>query len=187
MANRHMAKQKQKKKLGKGATIACVLVVLVTVVACVGIIASMGNDKAPAKTSDNSSAATSESVPEPAKTDAKELVTLDGVKISFTGFSDPPATLQGCYINLRIENTSDTDYTIQCEDLSIDDQMIPIGNYAFSAEVLAGKSLNTYIWAFNFEQLGIERPVTSAECKFYMIPDMTTMEITAESDTILIN
>lgn len=99
----------------------------------------------------------------------------NGLKIFFKDITAAPEPLIGCYINLRIENTSDTDYMIQTQDVSANDIMIPFGNVIFSCDVLAGKTANTYIWISNTEQLGVEMPVTKAEFKFvvYECEDIT--------------
>lgn len=89
----------------------------------------------------------------------------DGIKITFMGFEKPPAPLLGYYINLKIENTSDIDYTIQTEDVSANDIMVPFGYYAFSCDVAAGKQANDRIWLLNLEQNGITEPITKAEFK----------------------
>lgn len=105
--------------------------------------------------------------------EASETVIYEqnGLKIFFKDITAAPEPLIGYYINLRIENTSETDYTVQADDLSVNDIMVPFGNVIFSTDVLAGKTANTYIWVSNTVQLGIEMPITSAEFKFSFIPD----------------
>lgn len=109
----------------------------------------------------------------------------DGLVISFTGFADAPSPAIGYYINLHIENHSDTDYTIQAEDVSVDGIMVPFSNCIFSADVLAGKVANTYMWITNTEQLGITQTPASAEFtfRFFLGKDMSTWN---DSDVISI-
>lgn len=116
--------------------------------------------------------------------DTEELVyDKDGLEIYFLGFAEAPYPAIGYYINLRIENTSDIDHTIQVRDVSADGIMVPLANAIFSAEVLSGKTLNDHIWISNTEQLGIEKIMSSVDLKFaiYNGDDVTTPET---SDTI---
>ncbi len=113
------------------------------------------------------------SLQEPQETeDTNELILdKDGLQIYFTGFSAPPSPAKGYYINVRIENTSDIDYTIQVDNVSANDVAVPFGYYIFSPEVPAGKNLNDKIWIIGPEDIGLELPVTSAEFNFVLFTD----------------
>lgn len=109
----------------------------------------------------------------------------DDLTISFLGFEEPPYPALGYYINLHIENKSDSDYTVQARDLSVDNIMVPFGNVIFSCDVMAKKTANNHIWITGLEENGIATPITSAEFKFVFIKnhDYVNSEL---SDIILV-
>lgn len=129
-----------------------------------------------------------ESGNEQGETETSETLVYDkdGIAIYFLGFSEAPQPAIGYYINLRFENTSDIDHTIQVQDVSADGIMVPFANAILSAKVLAGKTLNDHIWISNTEQLGINNMMSSVDLKFaiYNGDDITTPDI---SDTITLN
>lgn len=90
----------------------------------------------------------------------------EGLSISFKNFTDAPAPAIGFYVELHIENTAETDYTVQVQDVSANGIGVPFANAIFSPKVLAGKSVNDHIWITNTEKLGIESPLTKVELKF---------------------
>lgn len=90
----------------------------------------------------------------------------EGLSISFKSFKDAPAPAIGFYVELHIENTTETDYTVQVQDVSANDIVVPFANVIFSPKVLAGKSVNDRIWITNTEKLGIESPLTKVELRF---------------------
>ena len=88
-----------------------------------------------------------------------------GVKVTFLGFEEETGYIEGYKINLRIENTSDTDYTVQVRDLSVNGIM---ADSIFSCDVAAGKTANDYIHVYNMEESGINAPITTAEFKLHV-------------------
>ena len=48
----------------------------------------------------------------------------EGLSISFKSFKDAPAPAIGFYVELHIENTTETDYTVQVRDVSANDIVV---------------------------------------------------------------
>lgn len=89
----------------------------------------------------------------------------NGIKITFLGFEAQQSYLKGYKINLKIENSSSRDYTVQVRNLSVNGIM---ADSVFSSDVAAGKTSNDYIWIMNMEERGITPPVTEAEFSFHV-------------------
>ena len=89
----------------------------------------------------------------------------NGIKITFLGFEAQQSYLKGYKINLKIENSSSRDYTVQVRNLSVNGIM---ADSVFSSDVAAGKTSNDYIWVMNMEERGITPPVTEAEFSFHV-------------------
>ena len=118
----------------------------------------------------------------------KTIYDSEGVKITFLGFEQAPYPAIGYYIRLLIENTSGNDYTIQTRDVSVDGVMVPFNDVLFSADILSGKKINTYIWITNTNNNGVTWPISSAELKFVVFSeeDFESGSPGKESDLITI-
>lgn len=98
----------------------------------------------------------------------KVIMEKNGIKITFLGFEKRPEGFKGYEIKLKIENSSNTNYTIQCNDLSVNGLM---ADSIFSCDVAAGKSAVDFIWVYNMEERGISEPITTAEFVFHIFED----------------
>lgn len=143
----------------------CALIVVVTVFAVVAVLVNSGDGSGQTHMT-GFSADGNQQEQATEQNDGQMILDQDGIQIYFKGFSEPPAPAKGYYIDLYIENNSDVDYMIQVDDLSVDELMVPFGNYIFSPEVLAGKKLNEHIWVTGTDELGITSPIKSAEFIF---------------------
>ena len=148
-----------------------VLVLLVIIVAIVTVAAVVPNSESKKPTEKVSPAVEKTNDPAPEELTQEPIADLNGLHVYFNGLEKAPAPAKGYYINLLLENTSDTNYTVQADNLSIGDVSVPFGNYIFSADVSSGKKLNTHIWVVNLDQLGIAEPITSADLSFVLLSD----------------
>ena len=156
----------------------CIVIIVITLFACIAVLAGSDSDTTSQSSKNMIQTVQPLSVQttEPAQTQGqqatneKTILDRDGLKITFLGFSEAPKPAIGYYINLRIDNMSEKDYTIQIEDVSVGNMMVPFGSYIFSPEILAGKSLNDHIWICNTENLGITE-IKSAEFSFLLFSD----------------
>ncbi len=104
-----------------------------------------------------------------------------GVQVYFTGFSAPESEyLKGYYINLKIVNNGEKEYTIQDRNLSVNGIM---ADSMFSSSVMPGKTAIDKIWVINTEAKGIPLPITSAEFNLHMF-DSETYDTVYDSDLI---
>lgn len=180
-------------KQHQGAMVACVIIIVIAVFAVVFVLANTfnGDDSSgdpvtsggvstPSEQPENPDLQGGGSGNEQGGAENTEVLAYnkDGLEIYFLGFSEAPAPAIGYYINLRIENTSDIDHTVQVRDVSADGIMVPFSDAIFSGKVLSGKTLNDHIWISNTEQLGIKNIMSSVELKFaiYSGDDLTTPE-----------
>lgn len=88
-----------------------------------------------------------------------------GIKITFLGFEEQYDYLKGYKIKLQIENNTNTNYTVQVRDLSVNGIM---AESIFSCDVAAGKTANDYIWLYDLEESGITGPIQEAEFTFHV-------------------
>ena len=93
------------------------------------------------------------------------IMDQNGIKITFLGFEKADSFLDGYQINLRIENSTSTNYTVQVRNLSVNGIM---ADSIFSCDVAAGKTANDYIHVYNMEESGITAPIQSAEFTFHV-------------------
>lgn len=95
------------------------------------------------------------------------LLDTDGIKITATGYTTDG--LLGDGIKLLIENNSDTDYTIGCDALIVNDYMI---NDLFASTVAAGKTANETmnLYSSELKAAGIEN-VGQIEMYFHAYDD----------------
>ena len=93
------------------------------------------------------------------------IMDAHGIKVTFLGFEQQTGYLKGYKINLRIENTSDKDYTVQARDLSVNGIM---ADFIFSCDVAAGKTANDYIHIYDMEESGIDGPINEVEFKIHI-------------------
>lgn len=91
------------------------------------------------------------------------IMEKNNIRVTFMGFAQKGSGLKGYDIKLKIENSSEKNYTVQVRNLSVNGIM---ADSIFSADVAAGKTANDAIWVCNMEERGIEAPITSAE--FYL-------------------
>lgn len=89
-----------------------------------------------------------------------------GVKITYLGIAPKQDGLKGYDIKVQIVNTTDTNYTVQVRDLSLNGVMCP--NVIFSTDVVAQKTANSAIWVYNLEENGITEPINTAEFYFHV-------------------
>lgn len=92
----------------------------------------------------------------------------NGIKITFLGFQNKKEEhelFKGWNINLKIENTSGKNYTVQVRDLSANGMMV---DSIFSSNVVSGKSVMDSIWMINLDTQGITGPVTNAQFYFHI-------------------
>lgn len=171
-------------KQHKGVGAACGIIVIITIVLIFAVLAGSGDKTASTPQSGNQGEQTA-TQPEKGTGAEKLICDESGLKIYFLGFEKAPYPAIGYYINLRIENTSDIDHTVQVRDVSADGIMVPFGNAIFSGEVLAGKTLNDHVWITNTEQLGITELMSSVELKFVIYDnDDITDGLTTDAITI---
>lgn len=91
------------------------------------------------------------------------IMDKNNIRVTFMGFAQKESGLKGYDIKLKIENSSEKNYTVQVRNLSVNGTM---ADSIFSADVAAGKTANDAIWVYNMEERDIEAPITSAE--FYL-------------------
>lgn len=89
-----------------------------------------------------------------------------GVKIYYLGIEQKQDGLRGYNIKVQIVNSTDTNYTVQVRDLSLNGIMCP--NVIFSADVVSQKTANSGIWVYNLEENGISAPIKTAEFYFHI-------------------
>lgn len=115
--------------------------------------------------------------------DTKNDLIMDacGVQVYFTGFSAPESKYRkGYYINLKITNNGEKEYTIQTRNLSVNGMM---ADSVFSPSVMPGKTAVDQIWVYNTEARGITLPITFAEFNLHMF-DSKTYDTVYDSDLI---
>ncbi len=119
----------------------------------------------------SSATGASTEAPTQPETEQELIFEKDGLKIYFKGFETPTYPAKGYYIKVRIENDSDKNYIIQTDEVSLNDTMLKFGDYIFSPEVLAGKSMNDYIWVINLDERGVEMPIRTVQLRFVTFAD----------------
>lgn len=104
-----------------------------------------------------------------------------GVQVYFTGFSAPESEYKkGYYINLKIVNNGEKEYTVQDRNLSVNGIM---ADSIFSTSIMPGKTAVDKIWVYNTETKGITLPITSAEFNLHLF-DSKTYDTAYDSDLI---
>lgn len=104
-----------------------------------------------------------------------------GVQVYFIGFSAPESEYKkGYYINLKIVNNGEKEYTVQSRNLSVNGIM---ADSIFSSSVMPGKTAIDQIWVYNTEAKGITLPITSAEFNLHLF-DSKTYDTAYDSDLI---
>ena len=157
-------------KQHQGVYAVCAVIAIITLVLCVIIIGTTDLDKEGQRIQ-NASNESSEAKSEENNSDGRLVLDQDGIKIKFFGFKEAPYPAIGYYVNLRVENTSGKDYTIQGQDVSVDGTMVQFTDAIFSPNVLAGKTANDHIWITNTNSNGVTWPISSIELKFVLYPD----------------
>lgn len=89
-----------------------------------------------------------------------------GIKIIYLGIEQKQDGLKGYDIKVQIVNSTDTNYTVQVRDLSLNGIMCP--NVIFSTDVASQKTANSGIWVYNLEGNGISTPIKTAEFYFHI-------------------
>ncbi len=110
------------------------------------------------------------------------ILDQQGIKITYLGIEKADSFLGGYQINLRIENNTTTNYTLQVRDLSVNGIM---AESVFSCDVAAGKTANDYIQLYNLEESGITGPVQEAEFTFHVF-DSDTWDTYFDSSVITV-
>lgn len=122
-------------------------------------------------------------VEEPTEAPETEKVILEqnGIKITYKGIS---TGWIGKEVNLKVENNSDKNYTVQVRNVSVNGYMI---DGIFSCQVNSGKAANDEISFLNsdFEDNDIES-IEELEFNFHIFNDDDWMD-SFDSDTIIIN
>ena len=90
-----------------------VLVLLVIIVAIVTVAAVVPNSESKKPTEKVSPAVEKTNDPAPEELTQEPIADLNGLHVYFNGLEKAPAPAKGYYINLLLENTSDTNYTVQ--------------------------------------------------------------------------
>ena len=118
---------------------------------------------------------------EPEKPVETLLLDADGLQIYFKGIG---SDWMGTTVNLRIENATDTNLTVQARNVSVNGYMVdPI----FSADVSAGKKANDTMTFFDsdLEEIGIKErsDITDIELNFHWF-NSDTWDSSYDSETI---
>lgn len=112
------------------------------------------------------------------------IMDSNGIKVTYLGIAKNTGLMGGYNINLRIQNASSTNYTVQDNSLSVNGIMAT--SEIFSTEVAAGKTANTAILVYDLAKDGISEPITTAEFKLHVfITD--TFEGDFDSNVITVN
>lgn len=119
---------------------------------------------------------------DPDMTDGTVLLDQNGIKITYLGIGESTSFMDGYEIKLLLQNTTDTNYTVQIRDLSVNGFMT---DAVFSCDVAAGKSAHDSIGLYYLEKDGITGPIEEAEFRFHIF-DSDTWMTDFDSDIITV-
>jgi hypothetical protein len=117
----------------------------------------------------------------PASAAGQEILNKNGIAISYLGMSKLDSYSEGKQINLKVENNTEFDYTIQIRNLSINGVMC---DSIFSCDVAAGKAAydEIIIYQSYLDDIHVTS-VATAEFNFYAFKDGSVLD-NFESDSI---